>query len=248
MLMRKTSLVLICVMALSSLLGASAGVLNPIGDFYRFDGGLKTKVDYFDTQSIKLRVFENREHYDSYPVGTIFVGRVLSHRRHRKPALDEVYRVRLDQAILPNSEIIKFRKLIKIKPEDYISNVWKGGSAAFLSAGIALGITVDVASLGLPIGRGGLAAWIAAQEAYNSPEHKSKTKAAAKGFLRGALFPLSLLVVQGDALNIHPGSVIILGKDNPQPNGFVKLKRWFAKLLLKDKTHYISASLIKRDN
>lgn len=245
--MKKAILVLIIsIFASQNLLVLASGQYR--SKPYKFDGRLKTRVVHYDSQTLKLKVIKNRDKPYSYPVGTVFTGHVIGHKNRRRLSLDEVEKVQLDTATLPGGRVHKLRdKKIKIKPEDYLNYMWKIGGLSFLTAGVTLGIVADVATLGLPIGRGGFAAWYSVYQAYESPEEKSKLKEGVKGFFQGALFPLPQVVMKGDELDVHNGSIIYLGKE-PRRHVFAKTFRFFNKIFLKDKTPYIKAALIKKFN
>jgi hypothetical protein len=50
-------------------------------------------------------------------------------------------------------------------------------------------------------------------EIYDTPKGHSKFKHGAKGFVRGALFPLPDLVMKGQKLPLHEGSTIEIFDD-----------------------------------
>lgn len=246
--MKKFSLVLALVFVFNPFLSARAG-----GSYatypYRLDGRLKTKVTFYDAQTIKLRVIKNRKKDYSYPVGSVFTGHILGHNDRRRLSLDEVETFQLDTVRIPGELQARqlINKKIKIKPEDYLNYMWKVGGLSFLTAGVILSITVDAFALGVPVGRGGFSAWYAVYKASESSQDQSKVKEGIKGFFQGALFPVPQLVMKGDELEVHKDSIIYLGKD-PRNNIAARTTRFFTKLFYKDKTPYIKAALIKKFN
>lgn len=143
---------------------------------------------------------------DGFPAGTVLHGKFTEHREKRRISRNEIVKVEIASATLPNGSTEKVNRVIKIIPKSKHRNLRWAGNTVFLITGTTLALAADAVTLGLPIGRGGLAAWTAALDA--SETDGSKLKAGAKGFVKGALQPLPWLIMRGSDLNLAPGSVV----------------------------------------
>jgi|GEM_PF-3204454 len=151
---------------------------------------------------------------DAYPAGTVLHGKFTEHREKRRISRSEIVKIEIASATLPNGTTEKVNRVLKIIPKSKHRNLRWAGNTAFLVTGTTLGLAADFLTLGLPIGRGGLAAWNAALDA--SETDGSKLKAGAKGFVKGALMPLPWLIGRGLDLNLERGSIVEIGDDGDE--------------------------------
>ncbi len=168
-----------------------------------------TKVRWISSHDIGGAIdFEvtGSDEEDAYPAGTVLHGKFTEHREKRRISRNEIAKVEIASATLPNGTTEKVNRVLKIIPKSKHRNLRWAGNTAFLATGITLGLAADTVTLGLPIGRGGLAAWTAILDA--SETDGSKLKAGAKGFVKGALQPLPWLIMRGLDLNLTQGSVV----------------------------------------
>jgi len=149
----------------------------------------------------------------AFPVGTVITGSVSHHSEPKRLMRDEKIKLNLHTAQYPSgqTEAISYRMVLK--PRTFI-NSRQFGNMAFVTAGGVLSLTTDMLTLGLPISRGGRALWEMSYEIYDTPKGHSKFKHGAKGFVRGALFPLPELVMKGQKLPLHEGSTIKIFDDS----------------------------------
>lgn len=189
---------------------------NSVYAAHDFTADLRTEVTSFDQRQIRLKVIEvsDTEDKNSFPQGTVFIGDVTDHKPNRRLMRDEVYYVQLHTAVLANGSQEKIDQELKIKPQKIFS-VRNAGTAAIVTAGGVLGITIDFLTIGLPVVRGGKALWEAGWEASEVPEGKSKWKAGTIGFIKGALFPLPEIFLKADPLPIEAGNQIKLYDAKP---------------------------------
>ncbi len=193
--------------AIIVLLGFVLSIVGPV--FARDLDDTTTKVRWISSHelggAIDLEVTGSDDE-DAYPAGTVLHGKFTEHREKRRISRSEIVKVEISTATLPNGSIEKVGEIIKIIPRSKHRNMRWAGNAAFAATGLTLAITTDMFTLGLPIGRGGLAAWNAVLDA--SETDGSKLKAGAKGFVKGALMPLPWLIGRGRDLNLTQGSII----------------------------------------
>jgi hypothetical protein len=169
-------------------------------------------VSVSDSQ-IVLKVTELEEQSSSaFPVGTVLTGSVSQHLNPKHFMRDEKIKLNLHTAQYPSgqTEAISYRMMLK--PRTFI-NTRQFGNMAFGTTGVVLSLTTDMLTLGLPISRGGRALWEMGYEIYDTPKGHSKFKHGAKGFVRGALFPIPDLVMKGQKLPLHEGSTIEIFDD-----------------------------------
>ncbi len=168
-----------------------------------------TKVRWISSHNIggaiDLEVTGSEEE-DAFPAGTVLHGKFTEHREKRRISRNEIAKVEITSATLPNGSTEKVSRTLKIIPKSKHRNLRWAGNTAFLITGTTLALAADAVTLGLPIGRGGLAAWTAALDA--SETDGSKLKAGAKGFIKGALQPLPWLIMRGSDLNLTQGSIV----------------------------------------
>ncbi len=193
--------------AIIILLGFVFSLIMP-AQAYELDETL-TKVRWISSHdiggAIDLEVTSSEEE-SAFPKGTVLHGKFTEHREKRRLSRSEIVKVELGSATLPNGSVEKLDQTLKIIPRSKHRNLRWAGNTAFMATGLVLGIAADTVTLGLPIGRGGLAAWTAAMDA--SETDGSKLKAGAKGFVKGALQPLPWLISRGLDLNLEPGSIV----------------------------------------
>lgn len=158
--------------------------------------------------NIDLEVTGSEEE-DAYPKGTVLHGKFTEHREKRRISRNEIAKVELSSATLPNGSTEKLNQTLKVIPRSKHRNLRWGGNAAFAATGLALSITLDTFTFGLPIGRGGMALWNGVLDATETDG--SKIKAGAKGFVKGALMPLPWLVLHGHDLDLTQGSTVKIG-------------------------------------
>lgn len=165
-----------------------------------FEAKYKAKITNYDSSSIAIEIKEVIDPLeDSFKVGTVLSGKVIEHKMKRRPSIDEALIISLDSAKLNNSSIPLDSKL-QIRPRRLLS-IRNEGNAFIGATGLTLGLTLDFLTVGLPVSRGGLALWNSGFEVKGAKPGQSKMKAAAKGFLMGAFFPLPQLVSKGKDLN-----------------------------------------------
>lgn len=210
-----------------------------------FKGKLKTHIVYIDEKNMNLEVLEYEKSPEgSLPAGTIIKGKILDHRNRRWPSLDEVIAVNLYSYQIPGEIEKNIDNYIKVKPKDTLDIVGDTGNAMFLGTGLVLGITTSVASIALPITRGGLAVWNSFTDWFNASKYDNKWKAAGGGLVRGGLIPVGHLLFKGDYLVVKHNTEIILGRE--RPNFYVRFKDALGRRFIKDKRKYIHADVIKR--
>jgi len=185
---------------------------------YYFATDSKAEVTQFDGIRIGLKVYEldNEEAEGNYPIGTTLTGEVMDHRDRKHFLRDEITKVKITQATLPNGVTETVNQDLVIRPRTFV-NFRNAGNTAIITTGGVLGITLDFLTIGLPVVRGGRALWEAGFEIYDTPPSRSKVKAGLKGFIKGALFPLPELILKGDALPLVTGShLTILDADTDE--------------------------------
>jgi hypothetical protein len=169
-------------------------------------------VSLTDSQ-IVLKVSKlEKDDQKAYPIGTVLTGSVSQHLEPKHFMRDEKLKLNLHTAQYPNGQTESISYRMVIKPRTFI-NSRQAGNLAFVTAGGVLSLTADMLTLGLPISRGGRALWEMGYEIYDTPKGHSKFKHGAKGFVRGALFPLPDLVMKGQKLPLHEGSTIEIFDD-----------------------------------
>ncbi len=168
-----------------------------------------TKVRWISSHdiggAIDLDVVSTEED-DGFPKGTVLHGKFTEHREKRRISRNEIAKVEIASATLPNGSTEKVNRVLKIIPKSKHRNLRWAGNTAFLATGVTLGLAADFLTLGLPIGRGGLGVWNGIMDA--SETDGSKLKAGAKGFVKGALQPLPWLIMRGSDLNLTQGSIV----------------------------------------
>lgn len=181
-----------------------------------FSADLKTEVQSFNEKQLRMKVVKvsDSEDKECFPQGTVFIGDVTGHKPNRRLMRDEVYYVKLHTAVLPNGSQESIDQELKVKPRKFLSTR-NAGTAAIVTTGGILGLTIDFLTIGLPVARGGKALWEACWEVSETPEDKSKLKAGSIGFVRGALFPLPEIFLKADTLPIEAGNQIKLYDAKP---------------------------------
>ncbi len=162
---------------------------------------------------IAFEVLGSEDNPEAYPKGTVIRAVLIEHRDARRLSRSEVFKAELKSATLPNGSTEELNGIIKIVPRSEHRNLRWAGNSVFAATGLVLGLTVDLLTLGLPVGRGGMAAWNAAIEADEAQE--SKLKAGAKGFVKGALMPLPWIVLKGPELNMQAGCTLNIASVDP---------------------------------
>jgi len=148
----------------------------------------------------------------AFPVGTVLTGSVSQHLNPKHFMRDEKIKLNLHTAQMPDGKSQSINYRMVIKPRTFI-NSRQFGNMAFVTAGGVLSLTTDMLTLGLPISRGGRALWEMSYEIYDTPKGHSKFKHGAKGFVKGALFPIPDLIMKGQKLPLHEGSTIEIFDD-----------------------------------
>lgn len=168
-----------------------------------FTAKYHAKVTKYDTQNISLTIADVVDaEPDSFKPGTVLSGTVTGITPRKRISRDETLIVHLTSAKSISGEELKIDRDLQIRPRRLLS-VRNEGSALIGATGLTLGLTIDFLTVGLPVGRGALALWNAGFEAKGARAGRSKTKAAAKGFIWGALFPLPQLLSKGKSLDIN---------------------------------------------
>jgi hypothetical protein len=179
--------------------------------------------------SIQLKVTKLGDDDENiFPVDTILTGSITGHLPRKHFLRDEKFKVKLNTASFPSGQTEEINYRLKIKPRIFLC-YRQLGNLGWATAGGVLALTVDAVTLGLPISRGGRALWEMGYQIYDTPEGGSKIKQGAKGFVKGALFPIPELVMKGEELPLHVGSTIEIFDD-------------------KDRDHQLTARLIKHLN
>ena len=202
---------------------------------YDFAGQLDMQV--VDVQGHELGQgisFKLREHYELedktedslelFPVGTIFKASFVEHRDVRRMSRNEIVKAKIYEADLPNGSSVSMNQVIKIQKAYKHRYSLMGGRAALRLAGYIVGLTVDVVTLGLPIARGGMGLWEAGHAVHSAEAEESKLKEGAKGFAKGALYPLPQLVLKGKELNVSEGDMVYLREvdsDDDYTNAYI---------------------------
>lgn len=179
----------------------------------RFCGAYETKALNFAKDNIELEVVKvsDLEKYPaSFPVSTKLYGSLCEHRDARRISRDEIRKFHLTKAVLPSGKVESLDKFIKVRTVRKTETAYWATNSAFLVTGGVLALTADAITMALPIGRGGIALWGFGHYAYEARKGESRLREGAKGFVKGALMPIPFLVLKGDPLYIHPGSVIVL--------------------------------------
>jgi len=200
---------------------------------YDFAGQLDMQVVYLQGHELGQGIsFKLREHYELedktedslelFPVGTIFKASFVEHRDARRVSRNEIVKAKIYEADLPNGSSVSMNEVVKIQKAYKHRYSLFGGRYAFAVAGFVLGTTVDLVTLGLPVGRGGMATWYAAHAVHSNPD--TKLSSGAKGFAKGALYPLPQLVLKGKELNISEGDMLYLREvdsDDDYTNAYI---------------------------
>jgi hypothetical protein len=194
---------------------------------FSFNGKLPTKVIQTDDTNLKFEVTKyphsNKALREgSYPIGTVFTAKKVAFVERKRFSRDAKLTVELKEAILPNghrealNRKLRIRAVNRQEPLEYTGNVLIGVT------GLVLGLTIDALTVALPVVRGGSAVWSAGHYIYEAPEGSSKTKAGLDGFMRGAFRPIPWMILKGDKLDIHKGSIIYIGKAKSDPDKLMK--------------------------
>lgn len=183
---------------------------------YFFATDLETKITQLSTHNIELEItqHDDKNEDEVYPIGTKLYGSLFEYKERKRTMRDEILRIHIDHAILPDGTKETVNKDIKLRPRVLFSAKHAGAGVAAVT-GLVLKITIAVWSVGFPVGRGAKAINDAAFGVYNTPEMESKWKQGAKGFTKGILFPLPELFLKGEELPIHKDSYLWIQDAKP---------------------------------
>ena len=171
-----------------------------------FDERLHLEVLNYDGKTLSMKVTEGD---DDLPKSTVLYAKVFEHKPNRRFMRSEYIKADLTEAVFPNGTSKNLNRKLKVRTKRF-GGRRAIGNGVIGTTGLVLGITIDFLAVGLPVARGGLALWNAGYNIHEKDEDQSAIKEGAKGFIKGALFPLPQLVLKSKRLNLKPGSEVVL--------------------------------------
>lgn len=185
-----------------------------VNQSYSLPCDLHTTITKWDGENINLEIYEVEDDKSPYPIGTEFIGKVLSTKEAKRLSRNESKSIQISSVKLPDGSIHPEDIKIKLQASQILTEE-KAGAITILATAIPLALVLDALVVGLPVSRGGLAIWFSTMAVRNTPEGSSKLKAGTIGFAKGAIYPLPLIVAKGKTLDgLAVGSKISIDEES----------------------------------
>jgi hypothetical protein len=185
-----------------------------VNQSYSLPCDLQTTVTQWDGQNINFKIFEVEDDKSPYPIGTEFIGKVISTKEAKRLSRSESKMIQISSVKLPDGSFEPEDIKIKLLPSQFLTED-KAGAIAIGAPALTLTLVIDGLLVGLPVSRGGLAIWFSTMAVRNAAPGTSKLKAGTIGFAKGAIYPIPLLVAKGKTLDgLAVGSKVSIDEES----------------------------------